>query len=115
MTKQDDVWALKKNHPYYYQIQLQMFVCKTSYADFVVWTEKECIVERVTIDQPFLQSHCDSSKTFFVYGVLPEIIEKFYLRKHIVSIEGTATDPHKKEAQSSSVQGDDDDDDAAKL
>ena len=111
MTKQDDVWALKKNHPYYYQIQLQMFVCKTSYADFVVWTEKECIVKRVTIDQPFLKSHCASSKTFLVYGVLPEIIGKFYSRKPAIC---TATDPHEKEAQSSSVQGDDDDD-AAKL
>ena len=42
--------ALKKNHQYYTQVQLQMFVCSASYADFVIWTLQIVIVHRVTQD-----------------------------------------------------------------
>ena len=28
MVKKDDSWALKRGHQYYYQVQLQIFVCR---------------------------------------------------------------------------------------
>lgn len=41
MTKESGQWTLRRQHPYYYQVQLQMHVCRVSYADFIVWMESE--------------------------------------------------------------------------
>ena len=30
--------SLQRDHPYYYQVQTQMFVCDMAFADFVVCT-----------------------------------------------------------------------------
>lgn len=32
---------LKRDHAYFYQVQLQLFVTKKSYCDFILWTEKD--------------------------------------------------------------------------
>ena len=42
---------LKQTHPYYYQVQSQIFLCDKEYADFVVFTEKEVNIERVAPDE----------------------------------------------------------------
>lgn len=63
MTKTDDKWSLKRNHTYFYQIQLQMAVCKVDYGDFVVWTEKEFVIERIKADPSFGDMiMCDNDK-----------------------------------------------------
>ena len=41
---ENDHKALKKNHPYYFQVQLQMHVCSVSHADFVISTEKTLLL-----------------------------------------------------------------------
>lgn len=43
----DGELKLKPTHRYYYQIQVQMFVCKKSYADFVLWNAQEINVQRI--------------------------------------------------------------------
>ena len=47
MVKQKGTWSLKRDHMYYYQVQLQLHVCDVTYADFVVWTENTTVVERL--------------------------------------------------------------------
>ena len=32
-------WKLMREHAYYYQVQVQLNVCKLEYGDFVLWTE----------------------------------------------------------------------------
>ena len=49
-------FTLKKNASYYYQVQLQMFVCGLSWSDFVVWTEKGIFVVTVPFDEEFVAS-----------------------------------------------------------
>ena len=34
---EEDTFLLKQNHPYYFQVQLQMKLCKVKFCDFVVW------------------------------------------------------------------------------
>ena len=36
-TNEDGQFQLKKNHAYYYQVQLQMKLCDLNYADFIIW------------------------------------------------------------------------------
>lgn len=56
MTKESSQWRLRQQHAYYYQVQLQMHICKVSYADFVVWTESEYSVERIAASNEFINS-----------------------------------------------------------
>ena len=35
-------------HPYYYQVQCQLFVTHAEYCDFVVWTKKDMFIQSVT-------------------------------------------------------------------
>ena len=47
-------WKLSREYSYYYQVQVQQNVyilCKYGY--FVVWTEGEIAMERITIDKEF--------------------------------------------------------------
>ncbi len=40
-------WILKREHPYYYQVQTQLKVCGRKYCDFVVWTKQSLALERI--------------------------------------------------------------------
>ena len=53
MTKEDEKWTLKRNHVYYYQVQLQLHICDVSYADFVACTENDIATERILENAEF--------------------------------------------------------------
>lgn len=50
-------------------------------------------------------------KHFFVCGMLPEIVGKFYTRKPVTNYEGTVPIPNPSNTSSEHKQADDDDDD----
>ena len=109
MTKENDEWTLKRHHPYFYQIQLQMQVCDVTYGDFVVWTETEYTVERIRRNEDFLDTNISAVKNFFMYGVLPEIIGKFYTRKPVANSQGTVPVHITISPAGTSQEGEDDD------
>ncbi len=86
MTKENEEWKLKRNHTYFYQLQLQMSVCDVNYGDFLVWTKKEYAVERIKRDNDFLHSKISAAKHIFTYGILPELIGKCYTRKLVATL-----------------------------
>ena len=49
----DGALELKHTHPYYYQVQMQIFVSQTDYCDFVVWTEDDIHLERIEPNEEF--------------------------------------------------------------
>lgn len=56
-----------------------MNVCDVSYADFVVWTVKECIVVCVDYDQSFCRQMCEKLiKHIFIFV--------FIISKHLCCI-----------------------------
>lgn len=58
--------ALKENHRYYPQIQWQMYVCKKTFCDLVVFTNKGIHVQTISYNYKFAQelfSFC--TKSFF--------------------------------------------------
>ena len=81
MTEHNGKWILKRNHAYYYQIQLQLELCKLSYCHFVVWTEKDFVAERIAAENRFFNSVIDTVQHLFVYKILPEIVGKWYMRR----------------------------------
>lgn len=58
LTKAEDgTFHIKKEHPYFYQCQLQMFVTDTKYCDFVVWTPNDEIhIKRLLPKDDFLSN-----------------------------------------------------------
>ena len=52
--KKNGVFELEKAHSCYYQVQHKMHVCNLPYCDLVVWTPKEFLSTRITIDTEFL-------------------------------------------------------------
>ena len=76
----DGKYNLKRKHAYFYQIQLQMKLCEVEYGDFIVWSGEELVVLRIEKDEAFLREAMDKATSFFKYGVLPELLAKWYTR-----------------------------------
>ncbi len=89
-----------------------MAVCDVTCGDFVVWTKTKYAVERITRDDDFLHAKISAAKHIFSYGILPEIIGKFYTRKPVANSEGIVPTPVPISAAESSETIDDDDDPA---
>lgn len=53
-----------------------MNVCDIEDADFVVWSEKDIVIERILRDRAFFEAECEKIEPFFTYGVLPELVGK---------------------------------------
>lgn len=69
---------LKKSHSYYCQIQGQMAITGRAWCDFVVYTTKDFLVERVAFDKSFwLEKLLPKLKDFYDKCVAPEIVPLF--------------------------------------
>ena len=60
------------------QVQLQMKVCQADYCDFVVWRPTEIAVIGIIPNKTFIDSAIDQATKFYKFGVLPELIGKWY-------------------------------------
>ena len=45
-----------------------------------MWTNKRTVTERIYEDKDFFDSKIDNVRHFFIYGILPEIVGKWYTR-----------------------------------
>ena len=111
----DGVRSLKRSHSYYYQVQLQMHVSSLPYAEFVVWTEKDLFSERILKDPLFVESHIPKAKQFFIYGILPEIIGKWYTHVPVANEDGTVPFPENCDSDDEDTCMADSDEDPTKL
>ena len=55
---------LKNTHSYYYQCQLQLYVTKYRYCDFVVWTTQSIHIERLHVDGELLETFYELPSIF---------------------------------------------------
>lgn len=76
----DGSFSLKKDHEYYFQVQMQLFVSACEIAHFVVWTNLGLEIIEVYADQDFWSVYYPKTVTFFKKVILPEMIGKFYSR-----------------------------------
>ena len=75
MSMHDDgVAYLHRSHPYFYQVQAQMFVCDVTYCDFVVHTNRFTLIERVQLDRSFMANCLHKVKVFMTKAVLPQLM-----------------------------------------
>ena len=72
LQKTADGLALKKNHAYYYQVQLQMGVCEVQWGYFVVWTPLGLYTEKIVFDATFFSAIVAKLTNFHCHYLLPE-------------------------------------------
>lgn len=72
--------SLKRNHMYYYQVQMQMAITNTAFCDFVVWSPKEFFHERITFNEDFWASESLKAIEFHNKVILPEMHGRFFTK-----------------------------------
>ncbi|XP_070175403.1 uncharacterized protein [Littorina saxatilis] len=72
----DTARRLKKNHAYYAQIQMEMYVCGVQHGFFVVWTPIDCAIIRIARDQDFIHKMIQTLDVLWKTAVLPELLTR---------------------------------------
>ena len=70
----NDVYILKKDHAYYYQIQLQRSLTQAKASYFFVYSREASLCQTILFDEVFLAEKVTVAKNFFVYAILPELL-----------------------------------------
>ena len=83
-------FLLKSDHAYYYQTQQQLFTVKKKYCDFVVCAfgasgDTTFFNQRILPDVNHWQSVLPKLTKFWRTCILPEVLGKWYTRKHFLS------------------------------
>ncbi|XP_063384478.1 uncharacterized protein LOC134670606 [Cydia fagiglandana] len=73
---------LKRNHPYFYQIQGQLYCSKRKYCNLIIYTFKEIQVIFLQRDDCFINEMVTKLVIFFENHLKPEIINKYYYRNY---------------------------------
>lgn len=69
---------LKRNHNYYFQIQIQMLVCDVEFCYFVVYTTVDLVILRIAFNRAFTLSIIPKLKAFAETVLLPEMLGKYF-------------------------------------
>ena len=69
---------LRRNHPYYYQVQLQMFCAQKVVCDFVVYTAKDICVVSVPRDDQFVEEMVVKMHDFYQQHYAPLLMKKIF-------------------------------------
>ena len=80
---------LKKDYPYYYQVQVPLAMTKNQYCDFVLFkSESELHIERIFTDGLFFTKAEAVVRKFYINCILLELLGKWYtLTRHRLSRE----------------------------
>ena len=70
---------LKRNHPYYAQVQGQMGVTQRKWCDFIVYTEKGLSIQRIYFDEVFWKDLLTKLKEFYDNCLAPEIVSPVHV------------------------------------
>lgn len=71
IKQQDGTFTLRKEHPYYAQVQGQLLVCGAKFCEFVVFTQKDLYKQKIFPDVPFMENMLRKLCIFFQDYALP--------------------------------------------
>lgn len=74
-------YFLNREHEYYYQVQMQMFLTEVEHCDFVVWSNIKLIRIRVYKDEAFWNAKYEVASKFFRKVLLPELYSCYFSEK----------------------------------
>lgn len=73
--------VVKKNHPYYFQMQLQMFVVRAKAAFLVIYTLKDIFKILVPFSSSFMEHNIPLARLFWEHCILPELFSGYFTNK----------------------------------
>ena len=75
-TDADKAIQLKRNHAYFHQCQLHLFVGRDMFewCDFVVATERDLFIERITLDRDWVSTNVQQLESFYDSFILPRLV-----------------------------------------
>jgi hypothetical protein len=77
LVLENDQIAIKKNHPYWFQIQGQLLVTGATFCDLVTYTKKDCNILRVLPDEDTMEAIL--SKMCSMYYII-------FIKRNLVNI-----------------------------
>ena len=89
-TEGDNI-HLKETDAYFYQVQAQLNICEVEYGDFVVWTENDIFVERISVQKEFFIKTVQKIEEFYKYSILPELLGKWYTKQPVLPMSKDIT------------------------
>ena len=69
---------LRENHPYYYQVQLQLYVTKYQLCDFVVYTPSDMCIVTVDRDDAFIEDMVAKMSAFYEEFYKPVVAKMLF-------------------------------------
>lgn len=66
---------------------MQMKFCNAEYCDFVVWSKKSWINERIYANSDFINNAIAKTVDFIKLGILPELVGRWYTKQSLQSDE----------------------------
>ena len=96
---------LKKQHAYFYQVQLQIKLNNADYCDFVVWKADTVIMQRIFPDSDCIAAALNKIPSFAKLCVLPELVGK-YFTKSSDDLDGPSSSVADVQALTTSVADD---------
>ena len=76
-------YILKKDHAYYYQVQLQMFLTQAKECYCFAYSREASLCQMILFDEVFLAKKVPVAKNFFVYVILPQLLGRWYFKTHV--------------------------------
>lgn len=78
LVEQNGYIHLSKLHPYFYQVQTQMYVRNLKWCDFVVWSPvQDPFVEQIHYDASFMKKAVSKAEEFYFKQFLPSVISSY--------------------------------------
>lgn len=78
MEKKNGAHCLRKDHRYYYQLQMEMALCKTRFAWFYIWSTRFRITNRIWFNSKFWQENSRQALTFAKTVLSVELMNSYY-------------------------------------
>lgn len=80
IINEDGELDLKKDHKYYYQVQMQLHLTKASICYFVVWCKEEFITLGIYPCEEFWSVNSKKAMDFQKLVILPEMLGKYFTK-----------------------------------
>ena len=80
----DGTVSLKKKHPYYYQVQMSLFISNRQHCDFFVWNPYGNHLVRIYRDNDLWTEMSLKAQTFHMKCMMPELLSRYHTRKQVL-------------------------------
>lgn len=87
LEKHDGDFFLKKNHPYYAQVQGQLYCSARKYCNFIIYTFEDLKVIFINRDDSYINEMLTNLINFYVHSLEPAIINKYVNRDYLSLIK----------------------------